>query len=186
MAEGSAIDIAYDSVADRLQLVIRDGERAVGLLLTRQFVKALLQRFTDTLQKSVPGGGTDQRAAVIFEHLDALEAVGGGTASGSGASAKETGQGGGGGRRKWPEQDAFSLAMQISVQARDDRFVITIQDGDEREQRFGLTRAETHRILSAVARKAQAAGWDLEPYMGWLDEAGAARTHLAVGARSAH
>jgi len=181
VADGSSIDIAYDAVADRLKLVVRDGERAVGLLLTRQFVKAVLQRFTDTLQKSVPGGGTDQRAAVVFEHLDALEAVGGDTGGGRGA-----GGGGGGGSRAWPGDGAFSLAVQISVQARDDRFVVTIQDANEREQRFALTRAETHRVLSAIARKAQAAGWDLEPYMGWLDEAGSARTHLMVGARSAH
>ena len=185
MAEGSSIDIAYDSVADRLKLVVRDGERALGLLLTRQFVKAVLQRFTDTLQKSAPGGGTDRRAAVVFEHLDALEAVGGGAGGDSGDGGKTSGGGQGGGRA-WPGDEAFSLAMQIGVQAREDRFVITIQDANEREQRFALTRAETHRILSAIARKAQAAGWDLEPYMGWLDEAGAARTHLAVGARSAH
>lgn len=182
MSQGSSIDVAYDAVADRLQLVVRDGEAAVGLLLTRQFVKAFLQRFTEVLQKSVATGDTDQRAAVVFEHLDALEAVGGGD-TGGGAQA---GAAGGGGKRPWPGQDAFSLAMQVNVRAQDDRFTITIQDANEREQRFALTRAETHRVLSAVARKAQAAGWDLEPYMGWLDEAGAARTHLMVGARSAH
>lgn len=182
MAKGSSIDVAYDSVADRLKLVVRDGEVAVGLLLTRQFVKGLLQRFTEVLQKSVSGGDTNQRAAVVFEHLDALEAVGGGE-TGVGAKSET---GGGGGGRAWPDQESFSLAMQISVRAQDDRFIISIQDANEREQRFALTRPETHRILSAVARKAQAAGWDLEPYMGWLDEAGSARTHLMVGARSAH
>lgn len=182
MAGGSSIDIAYDSVADRLQLVVRDGEAAVGLLLTRQFVKAFLQRFTTTLEKSAPAEGTDQRAAVVFEHLDALEAV----AEGDSSRAAKTATGSDGSRRAWPAADAFSLAMQISARAQDGRFEIMIQDATEREQRFTLTRAEVHRILSAVARKAQAAGWDLEPYMGWLNEAGSARTHLMAGARSAH
>ena len=78
MSQGSALDIAYDAVADRLQLVLRDGSATVGLWLTRRFVKAFLSRFTDTLESSVGGDG-EPRAAVIFEHLDALGAAGGET-----------------------------------------------------------------------------------------------------------
>ncbi len=57
-------------------------------------------------------------------------------------------------------------------------------DTAEQERRFSLSRTEAHRILSAVARKAQAAEWDLEPYMGWLGEAGSARAHAGAPAGS--
>lgn len=187
MPESSALDVAYDSVADRLKLVLRDESSAIGLLLTRQFVKAFLQRFTDTLEKSVPGADSDPRAAVIFEHLEALEAGSADRTERDRDVSGASGAAGAGGqaKRSWPTDEAFTLAVQINVQAHGDRFVITLQDASEHRHRFGLSRAESHRILSAVARKAQAAGWDLEPYMGWLDEAGSARTHLA-GARTSH
>jgi len=87
-------------------------------------------------------------------------------------------------RPDWPEPDAFTLAVQVNVRSHDDLFDITIVDTADHERRLSLTRAEAHRILSAVARKAQAAEWDLEPYMGWLGEAGSARAHAGAPAGS--
>ena len=182
MSQRNAIDIAYDAVADRIQLVLRHDTGAAGLLLTRRFVKAFLARFSETLETSLDSAHADRRAAVGFEHLEAV-----GEAAGAGDAGDGAADQGGGRRGDWPDPAAFTLAVQVNVQRRDAGFDITIVDTADQERRFTLTRVEAHRILSAVARKAEAAEWDLEPYMGWLDEAGSARAHLGASAgRTAH
>lgn len=187
MSQGFSLDVSYDGVADRLKLVLRDGSAAVGFLMTRRLVKGLLENLAGMIERTAASANSDGRAAAVFEHLDAVgSSVGGGSSGGGGGSARKSKSGTGGGEREKPVPETWSLASKVNLRVGDDRLHLTITDTDDRDRRISLTRQQAHRVLSAFVRKSQIAGWDLDPYLGWLAEAGAARHHGQERTTQAH
>lgn len=165
MTQGNSLIFTYDPVADRIYLTLRHAAGPVGVLLTRRLVKVFLSNFADLLEKTAGDANADRRAGVIFEHLEAVRGY-----------WDEIGMETGGGTTKkaasGPRPDTWDLISQINIRHHDDGFEMMLSDGGETGPRLTLSRSEAHRLLSAVYRKAGHAGWDLDPHIGWLAEAG--------------
>lgn len=174
--QATSVDIGYDRTADRLRLVLHGEADKHGLWLTRRLAKAFLGKFAEMLARSAEtAAGRDPdagRAAAIFEHLDACAGD---------VSAPETESRSGGGREREPARAApppsCAVITTVNVSPRRNGFVFTLTDEAERTHELALSRAEAHRLVSAIYRKSLAAEWDLAPHVGWLDEAEKARGH---------
>lgn len=180
MSQGQSVDIGYSTSADRLTLTLRSEQGRVRLWLTRRLVKGFLIRFADMLERTVAAESSSARAAVSFEHLEACGAMDDGSASSPG-----DGRGAGESSGERGVSDA-ALVTEINVTARRRGFVFTLTDADEQTHNLGVSRAEAHRLASAIYRKAQAGGWDLEGHVGWLAESEAARGHAQPAPAASH
>jgi hypothetical protein len=178
LADGSRIDISYEPVSDRLRIVLRESGRMIGIELTRRLLKVFLEHVTGVLERTVPdaGAGTDPRAAVCFEHLEAA----GLPDTPQPPSADESENDSGDTARK-TRPEAWTLALKINLKVREGVIHLTFIDTEHRANSLALDRTQCHRVLSALIRKARAADWNLEPYMDWLAEVGAARPHAGAG-----
>lgn len=169
----ASVDIGYDRAADRLKLVLHGETDAVGLWLTRRLTRAFLSRFSSLLERGVAREAGSGRAAVVFEHLEACgepsaprDSHGGDT---SGQSA--------GDKHPAPDTGTYAMVSELNISARDQGFTFTLTDDDGQQYTLAVSRAEAHRLVSAIYRKSVAASWDLAPYVSWLAEAEQARGH---------
>jgi hypothetical protein len=188
--EGQSVDISYDPMADRVRVALRTPSTTIGLSFTRRLTKGFLKRFAEALEDQAGGSRSDARAAVVFEHLDAVgeDAAAATAAADRQGEAEASGSGGGpgtSGSRAAPEQ-GWLLVTRVSMRMQNGSFVILLVDESEQERRLTMSREEAHRVLSALYRKAQAAGWDLDRHVGWLADVGAARPHSLSRPAQAH
>ncbi len=182
--QATSVDIGYDRAADRLRLVLHGEADKHGLWLTRRLAKAFLGKFAEMLARSAEaaaGRGADVgRAAAIFEHLDAC-----GETSAPETEARTSGTRREGDPTRPEPPPSCAVITTVNVSPRRNGFVFTLSDEAEQTHELTLSRAEAHRLVSAIYRKSLAAEWDLAPHVGWLDEAEKARGHQP-GAAAAH
>lgn len=177
MAESESLDVGYDRYGDRLSLTLHGGDGVMRLWATRRLLKGLLGQFAEMLEHSVEAAGDHRRAAVVFEHLEALPA----DADEPGAGPAESGAGAAGGAKPTPDSEA--LLTQVDIRRQGAQFNVALQDDAGTTHRFPLSRTQAHRLLSALYRKAAQAGWDLDPHAAWLAESGPAAAHGAAPLR---
>ncbi|TCJ15028.1 hypothetical protein EZJ19_08165 [Parasulfuritortus cantonensis] len=156
----SQITFGYSDSEDRVWLASTGGTR---FWLTRRLVNGLLRPTCDLLEKTVPGGDVpnalpaSQRIAI--EHEESL------ADSPEGLPAieknKET-RGAGNAPVKPP-----ALVTIVTVQADASRcaWIVTAA---AKPARIEVNRLEFHRLLAALYRTAEAAGWGLANLPGWL------------------
>lgn len=174
MSESESLDVGYDRFADRLCLTLRGGDGVLRLWATRRLLKGLIGQFAEMLELSVEAAGEHRRAAVVFEHLEALPGSGDGGGDGDSDAGPAAGDASGGGK---PAPDSEALLQQVDIRRQATTFEVALQDDAGTTHRFPLSRNQAHRLLSALYRKAAQAGWDLDPHAAWLAESGPAAAH---------
>lgn len=179
VAEADTLDIGYNRRADRVALTLRGDEAVVRLWVTRRLLKGLLGQFAEMLEHTVDAAADHQRAAVVFEHLEALPDSGLETARAD-VDSESGGESGGGADK--PPPDSEGLLQQVDIHRQHGQFEVSLQDDRGEAHNFPLSRAQAHRLLSGLYRKAAQAGWDLDGHAAWLSESGPAGAHGMVRA----
>lgn len=157
------LTFGYSDSEDRVWLSLSTGRR---FWMTRRMALNFLAKAAEMLEKTVPGGDIPNALPaserIALEHGEALEA----DLDGKPAMEvnKET-------RSGSPDKGTLpsppSLLTYLTASAKGDRCSLILIP-DAKDGTVHLRRIEFHRLLSALVRTVQGAGWDPRDLPDWL------------------
>lgn len=155
------LTLGYSDSEDRLWLVFPDD--GTQLWLTRRMTQVLLQHLAQQMTASCPGAAPtvslkpEVRVALEFEA--AHEAEHDPVPQQTGKSSSSNGGTGGAGTIHVISSITLKMnASQVRLEANAPGY----------SRVLGMTRAEAHRMLGALARRSKAAGWNIADLPPWL------------------
>ncbi len=158
------LTLGYSDSEDRLWLVFPDD--GTQLWLTRRMTQVLLQHLAQQMTASCPGADPvislkpEVRVALEFEAAHEAEHDPVPSATGKGAAGN-----GNAGSAVSPATVHVISSITLKMNASQVRLEANAP-GYTRV--MGMTRAEAHRMLGALARRSKAAGWNLTDLPAWL------------------
>ena len=167
--KATSLTFSYSEAEDRLVVLASNPTGAkIGLLLTRRLTGRLINGLAGILEKSsvaashAPAEMRDD--VVLLEHQGAISDKG---------TQEQT--------KSAPDTDAPPLTQQpvqiqtvhiqsIDVSVKPTLFEIVLKDGRLQPiVALDIGRAELHRVLALLTRKAEEADWDIRIEAGWLE-----------------
>lgn len=195
MTDARFFDLSFHQDEDRILMVCRGGTgSSQAVWLTRRITRRVLKEFGMLLLRSSVAAARAPASlrtdVIILEHQaalkrqakasDASEPIGAG-ADGNGATDARRPAGAGSPGAKPTEArpgdrarlrlvgtESIALVSKIDVQIRSHSFTVSFFQGETVRLRTSFSRTGAHRLLSALDKLAQRAGWDVEPARGWL------------------
>lgn len=181
MTDARFFDLTFDPDEDRILMVCTGTGWTKAMWLTRRITRRILEGFGSLLLRSSAAAARAPAAlrteVIVLEHLAALhepaketqdqESQDGGTdeagsalAPGRNAASSE--------RLRLVQPGAILLITKIDVQMGAHKFTLSFYQGEQLCLRTSFGRVAFHRLLSALDKLAQRAGWEMEPARGWL------------------
>jgi len=189
MSDTRYFDLSFHEDEDRILMVCRGGGGSQAVWLTRRIIRRVLEGFGMLLLRSSPAAARAPASlrtdVIVMEHQAALTqpasvsapglagriteaAAGDGSVSGTAVSDEMTGQSRDGNRIRLVGSESIILVTKIDVQMQRHAFTLFFYQGETVRLRTSFSRTGFHRLLSALDKLAQRAGWDVEPARGWL------------------
>jgi len=163
------MNLSYDTLEDRLNLLLTNDERSISLWLTRALTQRLLKGLSDLLvhQSDVESQQAKAReAATIMEHLAITQRHN----ENPDTLADET-----------PIPHHCGLLTKVDIQHSPNQYQLLFFTQEECVAQMPTGRAGLHRIIDLLERMSERAHWQLvNPDLGWLARKDSALADMPV------
>jgi hypothetical protein len=160
------LSFGYNEQEDRLALLGKDDQgRTAALLLTRRFTQRLINGLAGLLERTSPLAAqapTEMRSdIVLIEHQGALSDP----AKGPSTEAKRTAPP----SPRGVPAGSLQLVVKINVKTTRTEFQMILEASKGPPVAMNLNRLDLHRFLDLLKRRADAADWNIQVGVPWLE-----------------
>jgi hypothetical protein len=167
------LSFGYSQAEDRLVMLMQSGGELSSLLFTRRLTALLINGLADILVGSSAMASRAPEAMrediVLMEHQSVMQqAQAAAPAPAPGPAPQPPGQ---------PRESAAPMLVQtINIATHPNHFVLEFRPGEGASVTAALNRADLHRVLEVLKRRADEANWNLPVGAAWLSATPAAVT----------
>lgn len=167
------LSFGYSQGEDRLVMLMNSGGRVSSLLFTRRLTALLINGLADVLVRSSAMASRAPEALrediVLMEHQTVMQQTNAAAPAPAPGPAPQP-------QGEPPEMAPPMLVQTINIATHPNHFVLEFRPDWGTPVNAALSRADLHRVLEVLKRRADEANWNLPVGAAWLSAAPAAVT----------